>query len=259
MVAPLRALLSIDTEGYSKNPDAALPTLRIAMLNVTEQAIKRSGLIGAWRAARVNQSTGDGFLAVLPHDTIPTLIYPFADHLQRALTEAAPGLRTLGLALRLRVSLHCGLVDDGDPVTAPVSSATNVVSRLLDSVPVKDALRLSDPVVTLAAMIVSAEVFEKYVQGGHSILRPSQFQRVRAKVKQFEQVAYLYVPAPSTADEAAADGESPGSDAASTNSSTTPPGPASAGSSSNGVSINGNGSQNAIGNQVSGNFSQNRS
>jgi hypothetical protein len=251
MVAPFHALLSIDAEGYSKNPDIVLPTLRTTLLQVTEQALARSGLIETWRSLSVNQSTGDGFLAILPRDTIPALICPFADHLQWALAEAAPQLRGLELALRLRVALHCGLVDDEDPVTAPVSVATTEVSRLLDSEPVKAALRDSDPVVTLVAMIVSAEVFDKFVRGGHTRLRPSQFSPVRAQVKQFNQPVYLYVPTPSAL-------VAPPDDGLADAGSTTGPVPDPAGGISvRGVTVKGGTSQNVIGNRVNGSINQN--
>jgi hypothetical protein len=254
MVAPFHALLSVDAEGYSRNPDAMLRVLRGAILDVTEKAIGGAGLADAWRDVRVCQSTGDGFLAVLPRDTIPSLIFPFADHLQAALAGAAPGLRAQGLALRLRVALHCGLVDDEDPVTAAIGTATNEVSRLLDSEPVKAALRDSDPLVTLVAMITSAEVFDKFVRGGHTALRPSQFTQVRARVKQFDQPAYLYVPSPSVLEKPdpghpQPDGGVPGGQSA--------PGPGCV--PGEGTRIKGDKVQNATGNWVQGDLRQNLS
>jgi hypothetical protein len=188
---------------------------------------------------------------VLPQETAIGLIHPFGQMLQDVLAENAPRLRTNGLRLRLRVALHVGLVDDERPIAAGISTATNDVHRLLECPPLKAALADSDPDVTFAAMVVSAEMFNVYVRGGHTELRASQFTEVRAAVKQFNQTAYLHVPAPSRrppADGSAADEpEDPsGSDH-------------SGGVSVSGVSVKGNGTQNVIGNQVRDGIRQTRS
>jgi hypothetical protein len=62
---------------------------------------------------------------------------------------------------------------------------------------VRAALRDSDPDVTLAAAIISAETFETYVSGGYTGLRPSQFTPVRVPMKPFDRLTYLHAPAPS--------------------------------------------------------------
>lgn len=251
MVPPFRALLTVDAEGYSRNRDAELPGLHTQIRHAVECACERSGLRDTWRGARVLQSTGDGLFAVLPSDAMTSLIYPFADRLQSALADSAPLLRASGLSLRLRAALHVGLVDDEHPVTAGISTATNDVSRLLDCEPVRAALRDSDPNVTFAAVIVSAEAFDMFVQGGHTCLQPSRFTQVRAQVKQFDRRAYLYVPVPSTR---AIDAE-PGPDVESRESSTA----SSSGLSVGHISVSGNSAQNIIGNHVGGSIRQRRS
>jgi hypothetical protein len=251
MVPPFRALLTVDAEGYSRNRDAELPGLHTEIRHAVERACERSGLCDTWRGARVVQSTGDGLFAVLPSEAMTALIYPFADRLQDALADSAPQLRASGLTLRLRVALHVGLVDDEHPVTAGISTATNDVSRLLDCEPVRAALSDSDPNVTFAAVIVSAEAFDMFVQGGHTGVHPSRFTQVRAQVKQFDRRAYLYVPVPSRRARDAGprpDAESRESSAAS-----------SSGLSVSHVSVSGKSAQNIIGNQVGGSIRQRRS
>jgi hypothetical protein len=252
MIPPFRALLTVDAEGYSRNRDAELPVLHTKIRYAVECACEQSGLGEAWRGVRFLQSTGDGLLAVLPYDAAALLIYPFADRLQEALAQIAPQLRASGLSLRLRAAMHVGLVDDEDPVTGGISAATNDVSRLLDCEPLRAALRDSDPNITFAAMVVSAQAHDLFVRGGHTSLQPSQLTEVRATVKQFDQVAYLYVPVPSCRvqsddqpDAHVALGESL---------------PASLGGVTvSRVSVTGNGSQNVIGNQVGGSIYQKRS
>lgn len=243
-------LLVVDAEGFSRNRDIDLPDVHTEIRDVLERACEGSGLGEIWKAACFKQSTGDGILAVLPLDAMPRLIDPFPHFLQGALADSAPRLRARGLKLRLRVALHAGLVDDEHPVTAGISTATNDVSRLLDCEPLRAALRDSEPEVTLAAVIVSTEVFEMFVRAGRTGLQPSQFAEVRAKVKQFDRPAFLYVPKPSRRDDPD-DGSTP------------PPGSrpsAPAGGISMGnVSVTGDASQNVIGSQVSGGTRQDRS
>jgi hypothetical protein len=228
-----------------------LPDLHTEIRRAVEYACERSGLGEAWRAVRVLQSTGDGVLAVLPYDAAALLIHPFADRLQEALAQVAPQLRVRGLSLRLRAAVHVGLVDDVHPVTAGISTATIDVSRLLDCEPLRAALSDSDPNVTFTAMIVSSQAYDWFVCGGRTGLQPSQLTPVLAKVKQFEQVAYLYVPVPSrrTLSEV-----HPGPRMASEESVPVPPG----GVTVSRVSIRGNASQNVIGNQVGGSIHQKR-
>jgi hypothetical protein len=235
-----RALLVVDAEGFSRNRDADLPGMHLEIRTSVERACERSGLAETWKNVPVLQSTGDGVLAVLPAEAMIPLIHPFADHLQEVLADAAPRLRAHGLALRLRVALHAGLVEDADPVTAGISTATNEVCRLLDCESLRAALRVSDPDVTFAALIVSSEAFEMFVRGGRTGLPPSRFTRVRARVKQYDRPAFLYVPTPSLRDHAGDDDP--------------PEPPVSHGS----VTVNGAGSQNVIGSTVHGGVRQER-
>lgn len=251
MVPPFRALLTVDAEGYSRNPDADLPGLHIGIRNAVERACERSGLRDAWQGARVVQSTGDGLFAVLPVDTMPALIHPFPDQLHYALAAEAAGLRAHGLCLRLRAALHVGMVDDEDPLTGGISAAAIVVSRLLDCTPLRAALRDSDPDTTFAAMIISAEVFEQFVAARYADLPASRFTPVRAQVKQFDRPAYLYVPVPSRCDH----DHAPGPEEASSEARPA----ASGGVSASRVSVTGRGTQNVIGAQVSGGIRQRRS
>jgi hypothetical protein len=169
--------------------------------------------------------------------------------MQAVLAECAPRLRARGLRLRLRIALHHGLVDIEDPVTAGISTATNDVSRLLDCEPLRAALRDSDPNVTFMAMITSAETFETFVRGGYTDLPASRLTRVRAKVKQFDRPAFLYVPTPSVREHA-----DPRLSPDMGESASAPTGGMSFGN----VSVTGNGSQNVIGSQ-GGDIRQGRS
>lgn len=256
MVLTSRTLLVVDAEGFSRHRDVELPALYTEICHVVKRACDRSGLGDTWRAARYVQNTGDGLLAILPADTVTSFIYPFADRLQEELAASAPKLRARGARLRLRAAVHVGLADDLDPETAGISAAANDVSRLVDCEPVRDALRDSDPDVTFTAMIVSAEIFDTYVTGGHTGLRASQFRQVRAKVKQFDRPAYLYIPLPSQREKPSDAGPDlePRPRSPEAPDRTARPGGMSLGN----VSVRGDGAQNIIGNQVSGDIRQQR-
>lgn len=245
----IRTLLVIDAERFSQHPDAELPSLHVEIRRVVTRACQLSGIGEAWESVALLQGTGDGLFALLSLDAAASLIYPFTDRLQDVLADAAPSLRTRSLLLRLRVALHTGLVDDEDPITGGISTATNDVHRLLDCEPLRAALRDSDPNVTFATVIISAEMFKMFVQGGRTSLQPSQFTRVKAKVKQFDQPAYLYVPVPSKRIQ-----PDPRQDATPQTSPTAPASRPSIGR----VSVTGNDAQNIIGNQVSGDIRQER-
>jgi hypothetical protein len=247
----IRTLFVVDAEGFSRHRDVELPGMHTEIRRVVETACERSGLGNSCKAVPFLQSTGDGVLAVLPLDAMAPLIHPFTDHLQDALAESAPRLRAHGLRLRLRVALHVGLVDDEHPVTAGISTTTNDVCRLLDCEPLRAALRDSDPDVTFTAVIVSSEAFEMFVRGGYTGLQPSRFTQVRAKVKQFDRQAFLYMPTPSQC-------ERPGDDVPPDEDADAPVPSPTGGMSFGNVSVTGADAQNVIGNQ-GGSIRQERS
>ncbi|XVQ12321.1 hypothetical protein ACQP1W_07085 [Spirillospora sp. CA-255316] len=248
-----RALLVVDAEKFSAHPDAKLPDVHMEIRHVLEKACQASGLGEAWENVRFMESTGDGVLAALPHESSPALIDPFPRRLQDALHDAAPSLRARELRLRLRVALHVGLVDDERPDAPGISTATVDVNRLLDSDPLRDALKHSDPGVTFAAFLLSEDIFRPHVLGGRTSLRESQFTEVAVKVKQYARPAYLYVPVPS----ARPAEPSAGSSAEPVKAPPVPP--ATGGTSISGVTISGDGAQAALGNTVGGDLRQTRS
>jgi hypothetical protein len=237
-----RAVLVVDAEKFSDHRHSELRGLKERILSVLAEACARSGLAETWARTEF-EDTGDGVLAVLPQEATPLLIDPFVRHVQDVLDEMAPELRAGRAHLRLRVALHCGLANDG------ISAATIEASRLLESEPLRDALRHSDPDVTYAALLISDDVFRHYVTGGLvKGLRESQFTRVEARVKQYARPAYLYVPVPSSIRTET----TPRRDAAK-------PSAPSGGTSISGVTITGDGGQIAFGNTVGGDFRQERS
>ncbi|MDN3359626.1 hypothetical protein [Actinomadura sp. DC4] len=243
-----RALLVVDAEKFSAHRDSELPDVHREIRRVLAAACAGSGLREAWEAVKFMESTGDGVLAMLPLESAPALVDVFPRRLQEALAACAPELRARGLRLRLRVALHYGLVDDERPGAPGISTATIDVNRLLDAEPLRDALSGSDPEITFAAFLLSAELFGTYVEGGRTKLRESQFTEVRVKVKQYERPAYLYVPVPSlTRTPPPPTPPSPREDG---------PVPVPGAPSISGVTIDGDRTQNVFGNNIGRDFHQ---
>lgn len=203
MLPPYRGILAVDTERFTGNPSARQPDLSAAVQETLRAALERCGHLQIWEQRRFPQGTGDGYLfGVLPK-VLPFLLSPFLGALHETLIEKDESLRTInrGTRLRLRVSVNVGPVpDSGDELRDRIGAPMNTTFRLLDSSPVKDALKESNPDVTLMAVIVSQRVFDDVINAGYTPdLHPDQLTQVTAEVpgKDFAEPAWLYIPRPS--------------------------------------------------------------
>jgi class 3 adenylate cyclase len=203
MLPPYRGILAVDSERFTGNPSARQPDLSAAVQQVLRVALERCGHLQIWERRRFPQGTGDGYLfGVLP-EVLPFLLSPFLGALHDTLAEKDDSLRAIsrGTRLRLRVSINIGPVpDSGDELRDRIGHPMNTAFRLLDSRPVKNALKESNPDVTLMAVIVSQRVFDDVIRAGYTpALHPDQLEQVTAEVqgKDFAEPAWLYVPRPS--------------------------------------------------------------
>jgi class 3 adenylate cyclase len=200
---PYRGILAVDTERFTGNPSARQPDLGAAVHEVLQSALERCGHPQLWEQRRFPQGTGDGCLFGVFPEKLPFLLSPFLDALDAALADKDDSLRAVnrGTRLRLRVSVNVGPVpDSGDELRDRIGEPTNTTCRLLDSTPVRNALRQSNPDVTLMAAIVSQRVFDDVIRAGYTpALHPDQLEQVTAEVpgKDFAEPAWLYVPRPS--------------------------------------------------------------
>jgi hypothetical protein len=196
---PYLALLAVDAERFSSNPSAMLPDLSSDIPDLLERALSRCDLEGVWADRRFPQSTGDGYFFGVPSEHLPFLVHPLLDSLHHVLVEHDRTLHSINrdLRLRLRVSIHVGPVQDsGDERKDGRSTPTNEAFRLLDSRPVRQALKAGSPDVSLLAAVISQRVFEDVVIAGFTGLHPDCFEAVTADVpsKDFIQPAWLYLP-----------------------------------------------------------------
>lgn len=196
---PYRGLIAVDCVQFSKHRSIYLPDLSAAIPKALQNALDRCGIPQVWEKRRFPQPTGDGYIFGTKTKYVPILVDQVVPRIQDLLYELAPGLRAQErtLDLRLRISIHIGPIhDEGDELRDRISEPTNYACRLLDSAPLKEALKHSQPDVTLVGAIISQRVFEDVVQGGYTQLHETEFEPVTAVVadKGFEQPAWLYVP-----------------------------------------------------------------
>jgi hypothetical protein len=191
---PLRAVLVVDAERFSKVPSAQQSPLNATIENVLDAAFARAGLAEAWADRRFSTHTGDGYVVGLPVEWLPQLVHPFLDELQAELKDRHDRRMHSDPPLRLRASLHYGpLPDEGRPndgVGQPMVDA----HRLVDADVLRRALREGHHEVTFLAALVSQRVFDDVVKAGYTKLHVAQFRPVEVTVKTFEESAYLYVP-----------------------------------------------------------------
>lgn len=191
--APLvdRFVVGVDVERYSGRHTRHQDMIRRDLDELLRQAASATGLD---RNLWSSMGTGDGELAVLPADVD---MVPVVNGLVRELNsrllvrneDHAPDLQ-----IRLRVAMHIDTLIES--VQGHAGPALNELARLLDSTPVREALKQVRPTAAAVALLISEPVYRKVVQSGFGELRPRHFRRVEVDIpaKAFSQPAYLHVP-----------------------------------------------------------------
>lgn len=197
---PYHAVLAVDAERYTHNAAYHQQVLSTTIPEVLADAFDRSGIPDVWRQRRFPQSTGDGYVIGVAPENLPLLVHPLLGELHNALQDTQPRLAAYHreLRLRLRVSIDVGPLPDSQhqqPLDG-IGRAMNETHRLLNSPPVREELRLSDPEVTHLAAIVSRRVFDEAVFDGFTGLNARRFRRVDVHLpeKEFAREAYVHVP-----------------------------------------------------------------
>ncbi|MCO1594872.1 hypothetical protein M8C17_06795 [Micromonospora sp. RHAY321] len=201
-----RVLIAVDMESYSGRDNVLQYRAQLAFQKIMKDACEE---LGFDRANWLIQQGGDGELAILPPGTseraIVTRLTPTIDRLLREHNRGlSPEAR-----IRLRIGVHEGPVHL-DGANGYPGDAVVTVCRLVDSPQLKAALRRFRGAEV--ALIVSDRIYEDIVRH-YRDLRPEQFLRVTARLpdKDFEAVAWIYVPGENVAGSAtAADGPEAG-------------------------------------------------
>ncbi|SDW43754.1 GUN4-like [Amycolatopsis xylanica] len=184
-----RFVIGVDIQGFSGRGTREQVELQRALDRMLDDAAESAGVS---RRNWERRADGDGEFAVLPADVdLLAMVRGFVNELDIRLMDHnedhSPKMR-----IRLRVAMHTDVLTDG--VLGRAGPAPIVLARLLDSAPVRAALK-EQPTAHLA-QIISEPVYLKVVMSGLGGLRPSQFAKVLVDLpeKDFHQTAYLYVP-----------------------------------------------------------------
>lgn len=200
---PYRAVLAVDAEKFSRTSSRHQQLLNNSIRDALEIAFRDSGLAGLWENASFPQHTGDGYVVGVDPEHLALLVNPLLGELQEVLADMQPVLayedRTL--SLRLRAAIGVGPLPDsgGEEHGDGVGSAMTETHRILDSAPLRRALKESDPDVTYLVAGLSGRVFDDAVQGGYVGLKPAEFRPADASIpdKDFQAEVYIYTPRPS--------------------------------------------------------------
>lgn len=203
LMAPFRALMALDVEGFSRTSSRHQKFLNTLVKDVLAEAFARSGLAEVWEGASFPQHTGDGYVVGVPSEYLPLLVHPLLDRLQEAVADVQPEVayRDRSLHLRVRAAIGVGPLPDtgGAEFGDGVGTAMTETHRLLDAPSLKRALAASDPEITFVVAGLTARAYEDAVLGGYTPLTPRHFREIEVShpAKGYRASARLYVPRPS--------------------------------------------------------------
>jgi hypothetical protein len=181
-----RLLVAVDAAGYGAGTDQEHFAVQSGLAAVLDAAAARANLR---RDRWVKQQAGDGELAILPRDEPePVIVDQYVRYLDETLTAYNANAASRR-KIRLRMAVHFGtamLADNGYAGQGVVA-----VSRLVESVPVKNALAAAPQ--ACIAVILSRQIFDDVVRQGHVSVPATDFVKVSVQVKEFQDEAWVKV------------------------------------------------------------------
>lgn len=166
-----RAILAIDVEGSTARTDTAKAEIRHAMYSILDEALRRGGVVPAYRDRFVDR--GDGVLALIyPVDEVPktVLFDPVVPTLEALLYQHDS--RFPSRCVRLRAAIHAGEVHYDQ--RGCFGEALDVTFRLLDAPEVKRELK---QVMSPLVLVVSDELYWTVVRHGYRGVDKMVFER----------------------------------------------------------------------------------
>lgn len=181
-----RLLMKWDVAEYSSRDEPQQARLQDDAVAMVDWSAKRAGLrTESWE----RQQQGDGELVLLGRDdSEPRLLDEFVSALDWTLREHNRVLLPTQ-RLQVRVAAHHGVAIEARAGFAGIGVI--VVSRLIDSVDLKAALKLTESEVGL---IVSDVVFNDTIAQRHTRWDPAEFREVEVRVKEYRGSGHILVP-----------------------------------------------------------------
>ncbi|MEV6836347.1 hypothetical protein AB0N17_17845 [Streptomyces sp. NPDC051133] len=187
---PYRAVLAVDARNFSALDSKGMQQVNADIPPLLAQALSASNVSAHWERRTFGQHTGDGYVAGMDPEVLPALVGCFPDALRTALARRraeAPA----GPPLQLRVSIHIGPLPNSGLGVPMVHT-----HRLLDDDALRSVLNRANPEITNTVVIISQRVYEDVFESGclNGDVLPSQYTRHLAKVKKFQQPAWIHIP-----------------------------------------------------------------
>jgi hypothetical protein len=181
------SIMVIDVCGFGRLDNRAQSTVRVALHAMVRRAFRR---VGPRRWSISVEDRGDGMILLVPATTSTV----------RLLDPVIPTLAALvhrhnssgGPRIRLRISLHVGVVDR-DP-NGWVGSDLITACRLVDSPAVRRYLQRrpdADVVVAVSDIVYTGIVAHRYRR-----LDPTTYEALHVSVKELNTRAWVHVPRP---------------------------------------------------------------
>jgi class 3 adenylate cyclase len=192
-----RSIMAVDLEGSTMRTNPVKGELRRVIYDLLGRSLEAVGITRNRLEPLIDR--GDGVLALIrPHDDVPktVLLDQLIPLLTTLLTEYNAQASQPALQIRLRVVVHAGEVHADR--RGFYGEAIDVAIRLLDSAPVKKALKQAEVPLVL---VVSGDIYSGIVCQGY-VAADTYFPLVQVRVANRRHRGYVHVPAPAAAPDA---------------------------------------------------------
>jgi O-acetyl-ADP-ribose deacetylase (regulator of RNase III) len=175
---------AVDVAGYGARPAPAQEAVQDRLFGLTSHVLEACRV--GWDEVG-HQWAGDGGIIVLPSDVDPTTAVP--ELIRSAHAYLAQDNHRHDDRIRVRMAVGVGIVGYG--AAGFTGSMVIEISRMLDSVPLRQAL-LDHPGVDVAVLL-SNHVHTYVVRPGYPGLPAAGFRPVTVELKEFKEPAWLWV------------------------------------------------------------------
>lgn len=180
------SIMVVDVSAYGMLDNRAQMRVRATLNAAVRDALRSAGI--RWSLAMADR--GDGMIVLVPaNKSAVSLLDPVVPVLAARLRRHN---ETTGLRIRLRVSVHAGVVHRD--ATGWVGRDLNTACRLVDSPALRDYLgqRPADDMV----VAVSDTLYHAVVQHRYRSIDPTAYEQVHVAVKELDTLAWVHVPRP---------------------------------------------------------------
>ncbi|MEU6842595.1 hypothetical protein ABZ930_12090 [Streptomyces sp. NPDC046716] len=180
-----RTILLFDIERFGTRDDVEQAYLRRLLYEVVDSTLLKADI---HETARLRADRGDSVMELVDAQaSVPTLVKTLLTETP-ALLHSKNRLMAASAQMRLRIVLSSGYVAV-DELDGWVGSDLNHAVRLLDSDPLRDALKQREEASVLC---VSDGIYRGVVRHGPLGVRPDDFHRITVETKEGPTVAWLH-------------------------------------------------------------------